>query len=619
MMFADCVLPRQDAEPLERVRHWAFVATALVLMILTVRGVASSYSPVPLTDMWDGTLGFYMRVQDGDWRAWLAQHNEHRIVLSRVLFWIDHRWLGASGWLLLGANLLLLLAIAGLFARFIREGAGDTYRWFTWFVAAWLFLWTQWENLGWGFQSQFYFAYLLPLAALYFLHRAAHALSGRSTAFFIAALTCGIAALGSMANGVLALPLMALYAWLTGMSRARIALIIVAAILCISIYFAGYIRPEPAGSVGGTVLADPVGVLRYVARFLGSPLFHLSGETPWGRTLAEGSGFLLMILAALSAGLLMVSGRRSTVETAMICFLVYIGAAALATATGRLKIGLEFALSSRYTTPALLAWASLATLWLCRKRHSLPMQYAAVPLVLALYLMLSYQGRAVVGVNDAPLFQRATAALALALGVRDEQVIKPVFPFVEVALQIAAKASERDAGIFERAPYRDARELLGTRRSIAEERCLGHLDEVRPVAGDPDYLFVRGWLGGAVRGGTGDQPRRLVLLDAQSNVSGVLVHGQRRDDVAAAIHSDVANSGFAGYVRRTLVHGQAYVQDEEARCSLPVELPAPIYSIRAPGHPSTPTVRASDVQVETWGARTSTALRFRDCACSARS
>ncbi|MGD4365427.1 hypothetical protein QT713_22860, partial [Xanthomonas citri pv. citri] len=43
-----------------------------------------TFSPVPFWDMWDGGLGFYVR-QMTDVSQWWAQHNEHRIVLSRIL------------------------------------------------------------------------------------------------------------------------------------------------------------------------------------------------------------------------------------------------------------------------------------------------------------------------------------------------------------------------------------------------------------------------------------------------------------------------------------------------------------------------------------------------------
>ncbi len=601
MILTNCLLPRTGATPMEKALHGLFLAAALVLVALAVRGVIGNYSPVPYMDMWDGTLGFYMRVQDGDGRAWLAQHNEHRIVLARILFWLDHRWFGGDGRLLLAANLLLLALIAALFTRFVREAADDAYRWFAWFVVGWLFLWTQWENLTWGFQSQFYFAYLLPLAALYLLHRSAEASSARSPVLFTGALACGVAALGSMANGVLTVPLMAAFAWLIGMPRRRVGLIAVVAVLGITAYFTQYTKPAATGSIGESLISDPVGVLRYVALFFGSPLFFLSGGVPGGRALAEAAGFLLM-LASAAMSLIVLSRRpRSTVDVALLCFLVYIGVAAAATAGGRLKIRLEFALSSRYTTPALLAWATLAVLVLSRLKGVSRLPWNAIPLLAALCVMLPFQARAVRAANDATRFNRSLAAMALELGVRDEQVIKAVFPFVDGALQIAAKASGRDEGVFGMAPFKGARETLGLHRAAAAPgACIGHLDEVRPVPGDPAYVFVRGWLSDRSGVAAGRDPHRLFVLDGSSRVVGVLIGGQRREDVAKAVDPKALYAGFSGYVARAARSGEARLEDERAGCSLAVALPALSCSVGAPGQVTTPTVRSRDVNGGAW-------------------
>jgi hypothetical protein len=40
-------------------------------------------------DMWNGYLGFFTKLSDGDWSAWWGQHNEHRIFLARLFFWFD--------------------------------------------------------------------------------------------------------------------------------------------------------------------------------------------------------------------------------------------------------------------------------------------------------------------------------------------------------------------------------------------------------------------------------------------------------------------------------------------------------------------------------------------------
>jgi hypothetical protein len=71
--------------------HSVNLARMLTILMagLAVAGVCRAYSPVPFSDMWDGYLHFFMQVSDGDSGAWWRQHNEHRIVLARLLFWIN--------------------------------------------------------------------------------------------------------------------------------------------------------------------------------------------------------------------------------------------------------------------------------------------------------------------------------------------------------------------------------------------------------------------------------------------------------------------------------------------------------------------------------------------------
>ncbi|RPH40830.1 MAG: hypothetical protein EHM87_21255, partial [Burkholderiales bacterium] len=74
-----------------------FVAAALFVASASVIGTVRLHSPVPFWDAWDGIVDFYLRVRDGDRSAWWAQHNEHRVGISRFFFWADLRWFGGGG------------------------------------------------------------------------------------------------------------------------------------------------------------------------------------------------------------------------------------------------------------------------------------------------------------------------------------------------------------------------------------------------------------------------------------------------------------------------------------------------------------------------------------------
>lgn len=46
------------------------VAMTMLVVGLAVVGGVRAYSPVPYWDMWDGYIGFFLRVADGDFSIW---------------------------------------------------------------------------------------------------------------------------------------------------------------------------------------------------------------------------------------------------------------------------------------------------------------------------------------------------------------------------------------------------------------------------------------------------------------------------------------------------------------------------------------------------------------------
>jgi hypothetical protein len=87
---------------------------ALMMGSAAIYGMVQHYSPVPYADML-GVFIFYEALHNGDWSVWWAQHNEHRIVLARILFWLDWRLSDGNGVLLLGSHLLMIAAATWIF------------------------------------------------------------------------------------------------------------------------------------------------------------------------------------------------------------------------------------------------------------------------------------------------------------------------------------------------------------------------------------------------------------------------------------------------------------------------------------------------------------------------
>ncbi len=486
-----------------------FVATAFTVAFAVVSGIRM-YSPVPYWDMWDGYLDFYMAVTQGDWSAWWMQHNEHRIFWSRVLFWLDISWFGGAGVFLVVMN-YVLAGLAGLvFCRVLAWSMpGPGLRLSRWcislFLMGWVFSWCQSENFTWGFQSQFFLAQLLPLCALTALYRSEEPQAVQGT--YVLACLFGLASMGTMVNGVIVLPLMVLYAVLLRMSLSRILVLLVLTVGGSLLYFYNYVSPNSAShdSILVILLAHPMDIARNVLAYLGSPFFYLMHKSSHKLQIAIGAGTLLVATSVIWGIAAACRARQAGLRLALLSYLIFIGGTALATAIGRLQFGPEQILSSRYSTPAIMAWAAffvLLTDSLKARIKGRAFAYLLPLLALHAYVGL-VQGRDLSGPLVAES-ERKLAALALAMGAKDDNRIGLVYPFIGHVEGIAARAAQAELSIFDSPALRGVRARLGTPAEVGTVgECQARVDYVFELAAG-DYDRISGWVRGtAVVNGQG--------------------------------------------------------------------------------------------------------------------
>lgn len=546
----------------------AFCFLSVLIVACAVVGGVRTYSPIPYWDMWNGYLEFYLKASQSDVSVWWAQHNEHRILWSRLLFWLDIRWFGGTSAFLIVIN-YILVGIAGIvFSRLLAwslpEPSMRTARWaISIFLFGWLFLWSQSENFTWGFQSQFFLAQLLPLCALVALYRSAKE-PGKLGLFLLACLL-GAASLGSMANGVIVLPLMVLCGGMLRIGRARLLSLLVLAIGGGLLYFQNYSSPPGNGSLFATLLANPADVTRSMLLYLGSPFFFLMRKSSHSVQIALGAGVVLLV-ASLIWGIAAIR-RRPTVDLrlALLSYLLFIGGTALATAIGRLQFGPDQILSSRYSTPAVMAWGVFFVLLADSMRSRLnrrPITWLLVLLALHVYVAV-VQVRNVPGISDTD-YRRHLAALALELGARDDGRIATVFPYIDWVLDIAVDASRAQASIFDRPPLRGVRARMGAQANSSNASdCSAGIDYVYHLDGG-DYHRIAGWVsddhGGAVEG--------VWIVD----------HGGKRVGYALAFNQAAslgkgADAGrrFDGYVTKESVVELGAIQVAGSACAAKLE------------------------------------------------
>lgn len=557
---------------------------------LSILGGVRWYTPVPFGDMWLSYINF----DGGAWATWWAQHNEHRILLARVLFLLDRYCFGGALWFLIAANYALVGLSAYLFNRILMQVSALQQAllsrqilglWLT----AWLFLWMQWENLTWGFQSQFFLAQLLPLAAFYQLQQA---VDKPGQWHFILACVLGVLAMGTMANGILALPLMTLYILLLRQSWNRIGTLVLLSAGMLYYYLHDYATPLIHGTLSQALHAAPWDVLYFVLLYLGSPFYYLFGGKIVGKlfggdifllplTAVMGLILVLATLAALRRWLL--APQRSALELALLFFVFYITATAIGTAGGRLLFGLKQAIVSRYTTPALMAWAALMVLYLPAMLldSGVRRQRLIAVFVLLAVLMLPLQAQSLLSFYGWKQEQRV-AALALAMRIKDQGQISYIYPpaetqvaAVDSALELAANAVEEQRSIFGRYPLRGVRESWAQKFvTPALPTCQGRIERVESIALDPRFVRVRGWL---FAGPQQSAPDVIRFLDQRGQLQGYALAGFPHLTWAEHGGPGAQKAAFLGYLASEQLGQHLQLQGErqgQTQCQLAADIPA---------------------------------------------
>ncbi|WP_275628310.1 hypothetical protein [Pseudomonas sp. 273] len=544
-------------------RHGWLICASLAALTLasTIAIEALNFSPVPFWDMWEGYIAFDMRLSQGDTSAWFAQHNEHRIILSRLLFWLDMHLFNGSTHFLILCNFLLAALAAGTFIAIARAGLPEKearpLRFCIYAAIITLcFSWVQHENFNWGFQSQFFAAQSLPLLALFLLWK-----SQQSKWLFPFACLIGVASAGTMANGVLALPCLLLLASILRLSVARIVTLALLTALTLFAYFHGYHSISGHSSLSAALSSQPTNLLRYVLLYLGSPLFHLGG----GPRLAMYAG-LLICLSSLGFALLAAKEwRQRPLALCLAIYLGYIGATALGTAGGRLNFGLEQALSSRYTTPALMAWCAVLVLFI-QRWHSLLTRSALAQLAGLFFLLgfLPAQWHAFKIGSTEPQ-ARMLAALALEMGVEDNDTIQHIYPSYQQAVAFSEEARRLNESIFANDAIKDVGQSIGhTLDTHGTSVCQGSIEHLVEINGTPEYRRIEGRL---FSPDAGQSPRKVWIVDSQGLIAGYALANTPRPYLAKLLnhHEDW---GFTGYVKASASTGPLRLQGENPSCTI---------------------------------------------------
>ncbi len=288
------------------------------------------------------------------------QHNEHRIVLDRMVTWLDYTLFGKLNYrhlMLLGnASLLGLLVVLGaVLHRTVRAtGRGQTSGLlYLSPIAFLLFNLSSWENAFWGMAALQNFSVVLwVIGSLYCLTVGWH---------LPAAIGLGILATLTSGNGLLIWPIGAVILVLQRQYRALTGWGL-SALIVIGLYFLGYENPEGNPPARGSVLDFFKGWLAFNGA---------AGEVfPLGNPF----GICLMLGGILTAGVLGAAlwvfvrnllpyALSKTSQRPAAGSLFFVGCTAFLLGTGlivawsRVGFGLDVLITSRYKIYSLLLLA----------------------------------------------------------------------------------------------------------------------------------------------------------------------------------------------------------------------------------------------------------------------
>jgi hypothetical protein len=525
----------------------------ITIVATSIYGGFHYFSPIPFWDQWNGYIGFYHEIQDGNYKIFWSQHMDHRIVIPRILFFIDIYLF--NGWNAFSIVVIyLMLACLGAVVWFQYKNwhtAQYSHFFVLGIIFSFLFSWIQNENLKWGFQSQFIAVYLFAMLA--FSVYASR--TGPVSRVTLGILFCWMAEL-SMGNGIATFFVMAVQGVLLRRSWKEIATVFVVGIISSAIYFHGF--DKPVLPLDPSVAHVPLARLWFFLIFLGNPFFPIGA----GLRAAAIAGLLLFVFAAVTTAYLYRTKRFTPYRSFLIAGYGMIVASAVGATQGRWMLGLGAAASSRYTLPTLLSFVLLSLLAL----DLVTTKRARVVVMLIPLVFLSFLVKFQKNVNGDidVLYQWKLAVLSQKIGLDRPALDTLIFPLNvhEVYVREANFAAEYQIGPYSKGWLHDAGIVKFDKNLVDASRCVGYLDT---TSADATGIEVAGWVVPHVN--VNDSVLILLVNQAGETV-GYGVSGRKRPDVKATQKGASSYAGWTGFAKPGQEKLSAYALIGDKFCPL---------------------------------------------------
>jgi hypothetical protein len=548
-----CTIPRlatgsEAPSPVIAVASYIILIFGIGTLAATAYLILTTYTTVPNGDEWD-VLREYVASNSALPLHWMwAQHNEHRIVFQKLLLAVDLHFFRGHEWPMLLATFLSQLSLFGVLAFLLRR-VGNleawSYRSALGVALYCIFCPSQWENYTWGFQLSFVLVDLFFMTALTALLLLAQplALSRRKPRILLAAsVAAGAAATICNGNGLLtwliliAASLALRLRWPVAASYALLGTVLA------GLYFHGYMPPSHASPLAS--LRQPWQIVEYVEKYFGSsflPSPHLAWSLQLG-AVALPIVFGVTFWMARSLG-------QCTFATGLLALMGYVFLTACVTALGRVYLGTDQALSSRYQSYALLFWFAFALLLMTSLmvRKATTALAALLLVIAALFAASALSYGSVLEMARDTRSEREIAGAALLAGVHDDKLLEStIWPSSPMLWSVVAYLRSHGSSIFDTQKARAINQPLTAVYKVKPSNwCLGGIDLVRSFRGGSGGLRVEGW---AVHRKS-RRPLNGVVMVNDGLITGYGISGTRPSDVADRLQSESdEDSSWIGFV-----------------------------------------------------------------------
>lgn len=479
-----------------RITASALVVIACLFALNNVHTVMAWHVSIPFWDEWD-VFPRMIAIRDAGYPIadtfnflW-EQHNEHRIVIPKLIYFADMIWFGYQGYFPLACIFLFQSLMACVLAwLFISSKRGFWKMWlFAPLTIVAAFHLVQYANFASTFQTSFVgcFAFAVIALALY----AKFVVNGQKV-YLIGVLLFAIFSSLSLASGLFVWLALAWLAYLLHKnSYVQSVAFIGVFVAFLLLYLHGYKNLDVQANPVYNLINHPFLIFEYWLIWLGNIT-----ETAASAKLLGSMGLLAftMIVMHLAAD----KDRVNHTELyALLGICLFILMAGFVTSIGRINLGVEQAMASRYTTPVLIFWTSLLgsiLLLALRIRRTLLIQIAAGLGVIFIGLLLTQHSRTE---NSLIAFQnRLTYAyLGVTTGIFNErpQPLLRVYPAPSLIISKIELLRSKHLSSFSASGVNFSG-IGNPLASLGHEEtgvCRGHVDKVSVITNNTYH--VTGW------------------------------------------------------------------------------------------------------------------------------